>query len=771
MHRTLFEKEPNLKIVDVCDKEGAVYSLKVRYGGLILSIRDSLKLIPESISKFTSTFQLHDSLKKKDDFTVYTFFEAENADDSFTCTPEYYAQSRVFDGDRKLDAEERGKFLADMKAYLGAMDRKDCAGIRCPGFCCNEGKFHPWMLYKNYLCYDVLILAGGLLTFQREMSVIAEGNLDVLHSLTVPSFSNRFMGFNGAFEGMHELSGSLRAYQSQAVAGGRVMVNPAFEGRHCRGKFAYLDAIGLYPSAIAFQCEELGGFPTGPAQLLTRDQLNYSFLRDHTRDYTVCITITRIGKRQFSIPFILLRSRDGSMDYINDLPNGEPVTVTVDRVTLEDYIEFHRIEFTILQGMFWTGPGNSTFGTIQRRLHVERNACKKAGDKARANIYKLIQNSAYGKLLQKTSPTGKKMIQCFRTAKGADEPTECNWRLTLYNKLHLIKTFRFVGEHQIETTEFKLDDSHTLAHIGSKVLAASKRLMNRLFALMSDMKIPIQYTDTDSFCTDFNAVHRLGAAYAVRYGKDLIGDNMMQFHSDFTFNLDGKAVDPDLVYSTDFFPMGRKLYCHQLEAVLPDGRTVNTLQFKSKGCTREGLLYKAREYGAGDDGVIGLYTALSSGESVECPLNPPGKARFEYNKENQVTTHGKIFYRSIRSKAAEARVARERKAEEKLKASAVRASPLEEQEEEEEEEVPGFYDLPDSTIDSWRSQKAAVAAAASAPPVTAAAAAPASALAGDTWPEDVFDPHYDSVWNWWGGLELEGEEAASFEEYQDSGGF
>ena len=44
-----------------------------------------------------------------------------------------------------------------------------------------------------------------------------------------------------------------------------------------------------------------------------------------------------------------------------------------------------------------------------------------------------------------------------------------------------------MGEHQIEATRYKVDNSFTLAHIGSQVLAASKRLMNRVFNLASDM--------------------------------------------------------------------------------------------------------------------------------------------------------------------------------------------------------------------------------------------------------------------------------------------
>ena len=650
--RTLFEKNPDLWITNVCDKDTTVYSLKARFMGCAFQLRDSHKLIPLPLRQFAANFNLSPSLQKKD-FSVYDYFTPENARDDHTCTPLKYVSAMTFDGDLEVDGPLRADYVAKLCDYLH--EQKSSARcplhLRCEG--CWSGHFHPWKFYKEYLRYDVLILAAGLVTFRREMHVITGGELDALQSLTLPSFANRYMGHNGSFDGMYELSGALRAYQGQAVAGGRVYVSPTAEGKYLQGKFAYLDAVGLYPSAIAFVCEEMGGFPTGPCALLSGDQLSYEFLRAHATEYTVSIRIERIGKMQRDIPFIKINTDDG-MNYVNVLPEGKPITTTVDRVTLEDYIAFHEIDFKVLQGIYWTGPRNTAFGAIQRKIHVERAAAKKAGEVARGNLYKLIGNSAYGKLLQKTAPTDKMMLKCFRQTGAGACPEESNWRLTLYNHLHLMKSFRFVGEHQVEVTRYKQDDSYTLCHIGSQVLAASKRLMNRVFDLASDMGLNLYYTDTDSFVCDHGAVPTLAAAFAVRYGFPLLGTEMMRFHSDFTFKLpNGKALDPERVYSTDFWPMGKKLYCHALEGETEEGEVVNSIQFKCKGCTHEGLVYKAREYGAGDEGVMGLYMALSMGAEIEVPLNPPGVARFVYDKDNFVCTNGKVFMRTLRSKAAQ----------------------------------------------------------------------------------------------------------------------
>jgi hypothetical protein len=131
------------------------------------------------------------------------------------------------------------------------------------------------------------------------------------------------------------------------------------------------------------------------------------------------------------------------------------------------------------------------------------------------------------------------------------------------------------------------------------------------------------------------------------------------------------------------------------------------------------------------------------GETIEVPLNPPGQTRFVYDKDNRVSTHGKIFYRNIRSKAAQARVAAEQKAAadhleahppvhacpecefERVSGHIVsqhkhtccqqevpQEEPQQEPQQEQAEDV--FYDLPDSTRDSWRSSSSSSSAAAAA---------------------------------------------------------
>lgn len=639
---TLFEADPNIQINSVCEKGGSLYAVNLRFSGMFISVRDSLKMITVGISKFPSAFQLPAELKKQDEFIIYEFFTEDNSEEDFRCTLADYVSDHCFDGDQEKNAVKKQKFISGLETFLQSKHWLDA-----------EEKFSPWKLYQFYLRYDVLVLAGGLHRFNENFKIITEDKLQVLHSLTISSFANRYMGFHGCFNDANEMSLSTRSFQAKAVYGGRVYCTPEFEGKENRGDFDYFDACSLYPTAIKFVCEVKGGFPTGPCQLLREEELNYDFLLRETTEYTVEIRITAIHKKQLSIPFIAHRQKTKSIDYLNDLPaDGSEVVVTVDRQTLEDYIEFHQIQFEILRGVYWSGSKNPRWGAVIENLYQERLKCKVAGHGVRADNLKLIMNSAYGKTIMRTTPTEKVFIPLYRMCKGKKH--ENPWRLTIFNQLHLTKSFRFVGESQIELVRFRKDISYTLSKYGSMILAASKHIMNRVFNLMSDMKLSIYYTDTDSFVIDRSSRSLIADAFRVRYGQELIGDQLGQMHSDFSFKHEGKSVSPELVHSTHFFPMAKKLYLHCLVATMPDGQVHHSIQFKSKGCTQSGLLYKSREYGEGDEGVVGLYRTLSLGHTVEVPLNPPGNVRFVYDKDNRVTTdRNKIFYRNIKSEAAQ----------------------------------------------------------------------------------------------------------------------
>ena len=66
----------------------------------------------------------------------------------------------------------------------------------------------------------------------------------------------------------------------------------------------------------------------------------------------------------------------------------------------------------------------------------------------------------------------------------------------------------------------------------------SKRIMNEVMCLAEDMKIKINYQDTDSMHIESDKIEGLAKQYFVRYGRELIGKSMGQFHSDFSLSED-----------------------------------------------------------------------------------------------------------------------------------------------------------------------------------------------------------------------------------------
>lgn len=633
--RTLFETHPSVFLQSIITKDNNIYALVVRCMDAILEVRDSLKMIPIGISKFSKTFRLPVGLHKKENLILYDYFKRENFFNRFRCSVEEYSAEHKF-----AEGEvEREEFVKELLVHLPTI-----AEVK---FDPETQTFYPKALYIYYLKYDVAVLAGGLCTFRKEFNELTNGEMDVLDSLTISSYAYRHMGLYGAFEGAYCVSGNLRAFLSEAIYGGRVLCNPLYEGTIVSDtELDYFDACSLYPSAIKYICQEKGGFPVGPARLLTDELKDYIELCAVASEFTVRIRITKIVRRQFSIPFIAYRN-NGRLDYIQDMPEGlDHFSVTVDKQTLEDYLLYHEIQFDILEGVYWTGELNTQWGDIVERLYSARLAAKAEGKNVKADCIKLILNSAYGKTITRASNTRVSYIP--KTKNGVAK----NWQLSISNAFNVIQKYREVGVNQVEVSKYELDKSSNISKYGSMILAASKHIMNEVFDLMSVNEMPIYYTDTDSFVMRKSDRIPLAVKFREKFDRNLIGKELGNFHSDFSFKLDGRDVDPELVTSIEFIPAGRKLYLHHLVATV-DGKTHHSLQFKAKGCTVEGMWDAAGRIAPGDAGMIELYRRLTYGEKIKITLNPVGKkVKFVYSKDNSVSTPDVRFVREICSQAA-----------------------------------------------------------------------------------------------------------------------
>jgi hypothetical protein len=461
---------------------------------------------------------------------------------------------------------------------------------------CENKTFNPTSYYINYLEMDCLVLKKGIQKFNTLIQEITEGKMSVYECLTISSLTDKYMIKMGAYDGVFKVKGNLRAYIAKAVYGGRVCVNRKYKKKILEGKISDYDGVSLYPSAVNRLCREIG-LPMGKASRYGSEDLQYW----NNKLYSILtVKILKVNKTQ-QMPFIASKNDDGVLEYTNKTPKNE---IIIDSITLQDYIKFHKIEYKILDGVYWDSGRNKKMGEIVRQLFQARLKAKKEGKTALSNTYKLMLNSSYGKTIMKKSNTQTKIIKT--TQKKYNSKTQ-DWKQInktdqfqnyVYNNFNTIKSWRKMNDRCNELEEICCDVSYNRGHIGCAILSMSKRIMNEVFAVANDNNYPIYYTDTDSLHCNFDDVPKLEARYKERYGKDLNGKNLEQFHTD--FNLDGAKSE---IYATKSIFLGKKSYIDILESKDENGNIIRGHHIRLKGITEDGLLDASKKYKNGYEGL------------------------------------------------------------------------------------------------------------------------------------------------------------------------
>jgi hypothetical protein len=331
------------------------------------------------------------------------------------------------------------------------------------------------------------------------------------------------------------------------------------------GYTAVYDARSLYPSALHFiGANEKKGILMGAAKIIPDDCLNINWL-EQKDGYFVLIKVDKVGKnREFPI-LSYIDDKTGVRYFSNDMAGK---FVYVDRFTLEDAIEFQKIEYTIIQGYYYDEGRNDIICNEMYNVYNTRRIKKKA-DCPTQLIYKLFMNSAYGKTIMKASHS-----RCiYRKAddvenyisKNFDALKRCDYNST--KERARIEEWCSINEH------------FSSPQVGAEILSYSKRIMNRVMCLAEDIGIHIYYQDTDSIHMPFKDVKKLEDAYLSKYGGVLNGSDLGQFHIDLESDIiekrakelklkEGKdyhLVAPDGLY------LNKKDYCESMVGLMPDG--------------------------------------------------------------------------------------------------------------------------------------------------------------------------------------------------------
>ena len=585
-------------------KNNQIYSVNGLFLGFEYELRDSYKLINISLSKFPSTFGL--CINKKEAI-AYKFYNRENIILKKHSIEEYMNKFEK-SSDKKL-------FLEILNNDKELFEYDDL------------GYFNAVSYYQHYLKYDCLVLKKGLEKYVEIISQITSTNnkekLWLHSSLTISSLVNKYMSINGAFDNIYKVSMNLREYISDAIYGGRVNVCEQFKKQIINDDINDYDATSLYPSAIYRMCKEMG-IPQGTAKKIINFNIN--------DDYFICrFRINKINKKQQN-PFIAIKTKAG-IDYINEII--EPIIVTIDKITLEDYKEYHQIEYEFIDGVFWNEGFNKKMGDLIYELFDSRVSYKQQMKKLDAlsneyskcnilqEIIKLMMNSSYGKTILKKSNDKSSFI--YNTKKGDVE--NANIESYICNNFNTIKSYRKINEIQTEVQQEAIDTSFNLSHIGVLILSYSKRIMNEVMSVASDNNIDIYYQDTDSMHLKNKDISKLEQLFFNKYNRQIRGDNMGEFHSD--FKLGGSSKKSQIISKKSIF-LGKKSYIDVLQSENDKGENIQGYHMRMKGISESALQYACENEFEGD--YFKLYEHLSiTGNKQKFILNPyTDSVSFEY---------------------------------------------------------------------------------------------------------------------------------------------
>jgi hypothetical protein len=589
-----------IKIINICEKDGAVYSVQLKYRGVMITLKDSYKVFPEKLTKFSDAFALSPDLNKK---------EAINYD--------YYNEKTIKEESASIKMYKKGIKKNEHELFMENIKP----------FIINSLRFNHMNYYRYYLKFDVLVLKHGMKAFNQ--CIIETFNKSIYNFLTISSFADDYFKSREVYDGIYEVKGGLKKYLSKAVYGGRVNVCSEFKKKVIIKTLNDFDGVSLYPSAIYRLCEEFG-LPIGSAKRLLDKKI---IDKDY---YVVDIEITKINKKQQN-PFIAIKT-DLSINYVNEIPEGGLIT-TIDRITLEDYIKFHEIEYRIIDGVYWNEGFNKKFACIKDVFdeRVRQKSLKTVQGDIKQQIYKLVMNSAYGKTLLKSSCEKNIVVN------------KKDFNNYVFNNFNTIKYAKKLSDEQYIITQYESDQSYNRVHCGIMILGMSRKIMNEVMDTASDNQINIYYQDTDSMHIEDDQIEKLSKLYDEKYNRKLIGKHLGQFHQDFSHS---NKLAKNIISIKSIF-LGKKSYIDYLQGTLPDGSIETCMHCRMKGINEIALLNKAKEYKHENmnDNIFNVYEDLSNDKDIEFILNPDEKPSFNFTSDGVKKIESNKFKRLINFKS------------------------------------------------------------------------------------------------------------------------
>ena len=582
-----------LSRVDTIEKGTGLMNCNARYynyGKYVdIQIRCSLKMINMPLSKFGGAFGL--DIKKE--IMPYDLYTEENVDKSWVPI------------DECIEAVKKANLDSDI--YIKNCKEWDCI---------SNDKINI-LKYAGEYCYmDCVVLQQG---YEKFGSLVNEAiGEDINDYISLASMAHNYLIKEGCYDNVLQLSGVPRAFIQKCVVGGRTMCADNKKSKNFYNetgmKFSDFDAVSLYPSAMA---RMLGFLKGKPKIIKTFEPKKYD-------GYFVCIKVKSI-KKKYKFPCVSLLTDEGIRNFTNDLV-GE--YLYLDKVGLEDFVKYHGAEYEFINGYYYDEGRNDKIRSVITHLFNQRLKYKKEKNPIQM-VFKELMNSSYGKSYLKPIDADSKYVP----AKDFDKFMDRNFN-------YIKEATKLANGLYYKVKYYKAIDSHfNNAHVGVEILSMSKRIMFEVMTLAEDLGHTMTYTDTDSIHIDSSKIDELSKEFKKKYGRELIGKMMGQFHTD--FDLDGSVGE---IHAVDSIFLGKKCYVDKLQGYDKDGNELTDYHIRMKGVPEDSILYKAEHEYGGD--VMALYQNLYDGKEVTFNLLAV-RPKFEMCKNMNIISKTK-FDRKIK---------------------------------------------------------------------------------------------------------------------------
>jgi hypothetical protein len=172
-------------------------------------------------------------------------------------------------------------------------------------------------------------------------------------------------------------------------------------------------------------------------------------------------------------------------------------------------------------------------------------------------------------------------------------------------------------------------------HCGVEILSMSKRIMNEVMCLAEDLDLTMYYQDTDSIHIQRNQVAILADKFKQKYGRELIGKGLGNFHCDFSM----KHSKSD-VYAVESYFISKKVYLDVLESRDENNNKLYAYHTRMKAVPTSCIEYTAKSL---NTSILQLYDDLFNGKTIEFDLLENGdKCSFKIEDYEHISSRSEF---------------------------------------------------------------------------------------------------------------------------------